>query len=198
MNISKFKRRWPEAKRWMHHLIAWVVCLGLWLEPCLESQAEGSLQEYQVKALFLLNFTKYVDWPPTAFAASNSPITIGICGESKLIDALKSVVAGKTVGDRAIVVRQIEGTAALSQCQILFISDSAASQMHEILEKAGGSPILTVGEDDAFGRTGGIINFVLRSSNVRLEIDLAAARKAGLTISSRLLAVADDVKGKPN
>jgi hypothetical protein len=156
------------------------------------------LQEYQVKALFLLNFTKYVNWPPTAFAASNSPITIGICGESKLIDALKSVVAGKTIGDRAISVRHIEDTADLSQCQILFIGDSAAPQMHDILEKAGGLPVLTVGEDDAFGRNGGIINFVLKNANVRLEIDLEAARKAGLTISSRLLAVADVVKRKSN
>jgi hypothetical protein len=64
------------------------------------------------------------------------------------------------------------------------------------LDKASALPILTVGEDEAFAQNGGIINFVLKNGNVRLEIDLAAAKKAGLTISSRLLAVADVVKGK--
>src|ERR1700728_1257480 len=110
MNTSKFKGPWPETNRWMLHLTMWSACLGLWAGVCLESRAEGSLQEYQVKALFLLNFTKYVNWPPTAFAPGNSPITIGICGESKLSDALKTVVVGKSIGDRAIVIRQIEGT----------------------------------------------------------------------------------------
>jgi hypothetical protein len=156
------------------------------------------LQEYQVKALFLLNFTKYVNWPPAGFAGTNSPITIGICGESKLSEALKNVVAGKSIGERSIAVRQIDTTGDFSQCQILFISDAAAARMHDILEKAAALPILTVGEDEALGRNGGIINFVLKNGNVRLEIDLAAAKKAGLTISSRLLAVADMVKGKTN
>ena len=151
---------------------------------------------YQVKALILFNFTKYVDWPPQAFAGTNTPITIGIYGETKMGEALRHVVAGKSAGSRAIVVRQIQSAEDFSQCQILFIGDSAAPQMGEILDKVRAWPVLTVGEDAAFAQNGGIINFVLRNGNVRLEIDLAAAKKAGLTISSRLLAVADAVKGK--
>jgi hypothetical protein len=156
------------------------------------------LPEYQVKALFLLNFSKYVDWPPQAFAGSNTPITIGVCGESKLGEALKNIVAGKSVGGRAIVIRQLESTEDSSRCHILFVSDAEAPRMRGILDKASALPILTVGEDAVFARSGGIINFVLKNGNVRLEIDLIAAQKAGLTISSKLLAVADVVKGKTN
>jgi len=178
--------------------MAWTVGLTLWCGACLVSRADGSLSEYQVKALFILNFTKYVDWPPQTLVGSNTPITIGIYGDSKLGEALRHVLAGKSAGGRAIVVRQIQSTNDYNQCQILFISHSAASRMSAILEKACAWPVLTVGEDAAFAQNGGIINFVLRNGNVRLEIDLAAARKAGLTISSRLLAVADVVKGKPD
>jgi hypothetical protein len=198
MNTSACKGQKLGRKRWMAYVIAWSVCLGLWGGVCLVGWADESLPEYQVKALFLLNFIKYVDWPPIAFAGSNTPITIGVFGESKLGEALKNVVAGKSVGGRTIAIRQIEGTDDCSQCHILFISDSESARMRRILDKASALPILTVGEDAAFAQNGGIINFVRKNGNVRLEIDLAAARKAGLAISSRLLAVADVVKGKPN
>lgn len=151
---------------------------------------------YQVKALFLLNFTKYVDWPAIAFAGSNTPITIGVYGESKLNEALKDIVAGKKVSGRTVVIKKIEGSDDFSQCHILFISDSESSRMREILDKASALPILTVGEDAAFAQNDGIINFVLKNGNVRLEIDLTVTKKSGLAISSRLLAVADVVKGK--
>jgi hypothetical protein len=182
----------------MAHVITWSVGLGLWCGVCPVGRAEGSLPEYQVKALFLLNFAKYVDWPPNAFAGSNTPITIGLYGETKLGEALKNVVANKSGGGRTIIIRQFESTDDSSQCHILFISDSESTRMRGILDKASALPILTVGEDAAFAQNGGIINFVLKNGNVRLEIDLAAAKKAGLTISSRLLAVADVVKGKAN
>jgi hypothetical protein len=182
----------------MFHLVAWSVCIGLLAECCLVGRAEGTLTEYQVKALFLLNFIKYVEWPPDAFAGSDTPITIGLCGESKLGESLKTAMAGKGVGGRSIVLRQIAAADDFRSCHILFISDSESSRMRAILEKAGASPILTVGEGAAFAQNGGMINFVLKNGNVRLEIDLSAARKTGLTISSRLLAVADVVKGKAN
>ena len=198
MNTSNFNRQGLGTDRWFVHVMARSVCLGLWWAVCLAGGVAASLQESQVKGLFLLNFAKYVDWPPTAFAEDTSPMTIGIWGESKLTETLKILVAGKSIGNHTIAVRQIEESDDFTQCHILFISDSAAARMPGILEKAAALPILTVGENDAFARYGGIINFVLKNGNVRLEIDLAAARKAGLTISSRLLAVADVVKGKSN
>jgi len=197
MNTSSHIGRRPGRTHWILHVIAWSVSLGLGCAVCQVGRAEGALTEYQVKALFLLNFIKYVDWPPDAFAASNAPIIIGLHGQSKLRETLNAAVASKGVGDRAIVIRQIDTTDDLSACNILFISDAESSRMSGILNKARLLPILTVGEDAAFAQNGGMINFVLKNGNVRLEIDLAAARKAGLTIHSRLLAVADVVRGKP-
>ena len=198
MNTSRRIGRRMGRTHWLLNVLAWSVCLGLWCEVCRVGRAEVTLTEYQVKALFLLNFIKYVDWPPDAFAGSNAPITIGLCGESKLHEALNSALAVKPIGGRTIVIRQVEATNDLTPCQILFVSHSEAARIGGILDRARVLPILTVGEDELFARKGGIINFVLRNGHVRLEIDLIAAKKAGLTISSRLLEVADVVKGKAN
>jgi hypothetical protein len=157
---------------------------------------ESSLTKYQIEAVFLLNFAKYVDWPAAAFPDAAAPITIGIIGTDPFGDNLQHTVEGKSINGRSFVIKHLASGSVLSGCQILFISHSEAATVGGILEKSGVLPILTVGEDEMFARNGGIIKFVLRNGNVRLEIDLAAARKAGLTISSRLLAVADVVKGK--
>jgi hypothetical protein len=158
--------------------------------------AETVLPEYQAKALFLLNFTKYVTWPADAFADTNAPITIGVYGENRFGDDLKKATAGKTAGNREIVVRQIESADDLRKCQILFISSSEKKRASEIIERVKAEPILTVGEADQFTEQGGIINFVLKEKSLRLEINLSAAQHVNLQISSKLLSVADVVKGK--
>jgi hypothetical protein len=159
---------------------------------------ESPATEYQVKALFLFNFAKYVDWPAAAFTNAAVPITIGVIGTDPFGDYLQNAVAGKAINGRPFVIQHLAADVDLSGCQILFISDSEASRMGGILDKAGALPILTVGEDEEFAQKNGIINFVLKDGKVRLEINLTAARKAGLTMSSKLLAVADVVKGRTN
>jgi hypothetical protein len=159
---------------------------------------EPSLSKYQVEAVFLLNFAKYVEWPAAAFPDATAPITIGVMGTDPFGDSLPHTMEGKMVNGRPFVIKHLAADSAVDGCHILFVSHSEASRMSGILDKAGSLPILTVGEDESFARNGGIINFVLKNDKVRLEIDLAAARKAGVTISSKLLAVADAVKGKPN
>jgi hypothetical protein len=152
--------------------------------------------EEQVKAVFLFNFAKYVDWPPDALPGNATPITIGVIGTDSIGDDLQHDVEGKTINGHPFVIKHMAWDAEWSGCQILFISRSEAARTGEILDKASTLPILTVGESEAFARNGGIVNFVLKNGNVRLSINLNAARKAGLNISSRLLAVADVVKGK--
>jgi len=159
---------------------------------------ESPATEYQVKALFLFNFAKYVDWPAAAFTNAAAPITIGVIGTDPFGDYLQNAVVGKTINGRPFIIQHLAADADLSGCQILFVSDSEVSRIGGILDKAGALPILTVGEDEEFAQKNGIINFVLKDGKVRLEINLAAARKAGLTMSSKLLAVADLVKGKTN
>jgi hypothetical protein len=179
-------------------LVAGAVALVLFCAELLEAADSPAASEAQVKAVFLFNFAKYVEWPAAAFPNATAPITIGVMGTNPFGDNLEHVVEGKAINGRPFVIKHYAADSEVSGCQILFIGHSEASRMGAILAKASALPILTVGEDEAFARNGGIIDFVLKNGNVRLEIDLAAAKKAGLTISSRLLAVADVVKGKTN
>jgi len=170
--------------------------LGLWACAGHSSAADLSLSEYQVKALFLFNFAKYVDWPDEAFDSPNAPITIGLIGENKFGDYLVHAVEGKTIGGRPLEVRSIKGAEELPQCHILFIS-SSEKMVAELLKKLQDLPVLTVGEQDQFTQLGGIIGFLKKDGKIRLDINLKAARQANLKISSKLLSVADSVKGKP-
>jgi hypothetical protein len=184
------------------HRIGWAqALLGLavlgWASDCGFSE-DLAPTKYQVESVFLLNFAKYVDWPASAFTNDTVPMTIGVIGAGPLGDDLKRTIAGKDVNGRPFVLKYLAADAELRGCQILFISHSEASRVGGILDKAGALPILTVGEDEEFEQDGGIINFVLKNGKVRIEISLSAAKKAGLTISSRLLAVADVVRGRPN
>jgi hypothetical protein len=185
------KLAWPRGI-----LIAGAVASALFcMTPIVVADTPVAL-EAQVKAAFLFNFTKYVDWPAAAFTNAAEPIVIGVMGADGFGDTLRHNVMGKTINGRPVVIKHLDSDLQISECQILFVSHSEASRTSAILDKAGAFPILSVGEDGQFMRYGGVINFVLRNGNVRLEINLIAARKAGLTISSRLLAVADTVEGK--
>jgi len=159
--------------------------------------ADAAYTEYQVKALFLYNFSKYVDWPASTFSQTDTPITIGVLGENRFGNDLEKAVAGKTVGGRKIVVQMVGMEADWSKCNILFISSSENRHLVEILDKVKTLPVLTVGESSQFVQDGGIINFMKKADTVRLEVDLNAAQLAKLQISSKLLKVADTIHGKP-
>ncbi|MDB6112685.1 MAG: hypothetical protein JWR69_4435 [Pedosphaera sp.] len=197
--MDKFSPDWMNSKA--KHLLAKLAVL-LVLVALLPGAGRGiggespALTEYQVKALFLLNFAKYVDWPAEAFAEDTTPITIGLLGENKFGDDLTRAVAGKSFGGRSIVIRQIVREEDWGKCHILFISASEKQHLAEILVKVKTMPILTVGESEQFIQRGGIINFMKKEGKVRLEIELLAARQARLQISSKLLGVADLVHGK--
>src|SRR5438445_10736514 len=120
---------------------------GTLLAECGEA---GGFTEYQVKALFLLNFTKYVDWPAEAFAGADAPITIGVLGENHFGDDLKKAVEGKTVNGRAIAVQAVDKESDLGKCHVLFISASEKKRLGEILGKMKTLPVLTVGESEQF------------------------------------------------
>src|SRR5712671_3441341 len=158
--------------------------------------AETPLTEHQVKSLFLLNFAKYVDWPSDVFTAPDAPIVIGVLGEGKFGGELAKTVEGKSVQGRPILIRQIQTPEDSGKCHILFIGSSEKASLVEILNRIKTKPVLTVGETDQFMEQGGVINFVKKEGRVRLEINLEAARQAKLEISSKLLSVADVVKGK--
>lgn len=160
------------------------------------AKAERVLPEYQVKALFLTKFAKYVDWPAEAFPSTNTPILIGVIGNDQFADELERISQNKEVNGRGFAIKHVAVGGDCSGCQMVFISHSEAARSGEILDRIGAGPILTVGEDREFEEEGGIVTFVIKDEKVRLVINLAGARKCGLKLSSKLLAVADEVKGR--
>jgi hypothetical protein len=148
--------------------------------------------EYQVKAAFLLNFTKFVEWPAAAFTDARSPITICILGDDPFNGLLDRLVQGESVNGRKIGVQHIRRTPRPKSCQVLFIGGSEKS-VASILEDAGAG-VLTVGEGRGFLEDGGIIAFVTAERHVRFDINQRGALKASLTLSARLLNVARSVE----
>ncbi|HVR97058.1 MAG TPA: YfiR family protein [Thermoanaerobaculia bacterium] len=151
--------------------------------------------EYAVKAAFLYNFAKFVEWPADAFRGPRDPMVLCLLGEDPFGRELDQTVGGKTVLGRQIMVRRLETPAGLEECRILFVSSSEGPRFAQVLAAVGDRAVLTVGDEEAFGRAGGIISFVVRQSRVRFHIDRAAAARAGLSISSQLLELAETVTG---
>ena len=153
-----------------------------------------ALAEHQIKALYLFNFTKYVDWPADAFASSQAPLVIGIQGAPAVASDVAEIIRGRRAGQREIRVQAVATEAEAAACHILYRPGDAAGARPA---DARARPVLTVGESDSGRPVGSIITFARRDNNVRLIIDLAAARRARLTISAKLLAVAQVEGGTP-
>jgi hypothetical protein len=151
---------------------------------------EIDLLEYKVKMAFLYNFAKFVEWPATAFKTHDSPLVIGILGDTRLPPDLEQAVKGRTVNGRQVIIHRSKSIEDLLEAHVLFISYSEQADYGRIMRMLNGRGVLTVGESPEFLRQGGVINFVLRDNKVRFEIDRAAAEREGLRISSQLLKLA--------
>lgn len=166
------------------------VFLGILVSAGVSAQ---STDEYRVKAAFLYNFVKFVEWPPQTFKSAVEPIVIGVLGKDPFGDALAAVTAGKTFEGRTFQVRDVKDAPQAEGCQILFISSSERKRLESLLGQLAGHAVLTVGEADDFAADGGIINFKIEGGTVRLQINVAAARKQQLQISAKLLSLAEVV-----
>lgn len=168
-----------------------------WAAVTSVSIAEEPLaSEYQVKAAFLVNFPKYAEWPASAFVETKSPIVIAVLGETPVTGEIQKVIEGRTVDGRKIVLKRLASGEEPGVCHILFISAVEQRHLPEVLVKLKDTSVLTVGESDNFLEDGGIINLARRDQRVALEVNLVAANKAQIKISSKLLGVASMVKSK--
>ena len=169
-----------------------ILCLSLvWLLSVGGGRAQESPPtEYQLKAAFLLNFAKFVEWPPAVFAEAASPFVLGILGENPFGDALERTIRDKTINNRPLLIKEFRSGAESTNCHILFISTSEKTRLPEILAGLRGASVLTVGETDRFNESGGIINFVRQGNKIRFQINEVAAKSAGLKLSSKLLSLA--------
>jgi YfiR/HmsC-like len=199
LNPQRFRIRAGSAGRkaasrlqfpcvWSFGLILLAACVCHSGEPLAAQSA--ALTENEIKAGFLYNFTKFVEWPEGVYADARSPITLGIAGDNPFGNLLTDTAAGKFVNGRPVVVRQFQEGQDLRSCQVLFIASPNKQYIAHALGKVKGSGVLTVGEGAAFTRSGGMIAFLVEGSKVRLEIDLAAVSEAHLKLSAKVIAVA--------
>jgi hypothetical protein len=160
--------------------------------PCSQASAHT---EYEVKAAYLYNFGLFVRWPAQIAPSPSGPFTICVMGMDPFGKVLDRTVAGETIGSQSVVGRRIVNPEEALGCRVLFISSSEETGVKAILAALGKASVLTVGDMPQFVEHGGIIQFVTENSRVRFEINLAAAERAGLSLSSQLLKLAIRVKG---
>lgn len=161
-----------------------VVSLGL---PGVRAQEGPS--EYQVKAAFLFNFGKFVEWPESSFVSDDAPFSICVLGEDPFGSALDSL-RGKSIGHRPVAVWRIQKPDSGLRCQVLFVSPSEESHLAGIFASLRGSNALVVGQTRGFASSGGAIEFTLDDNHVHFTINPDAIKRAGLRASSQLLALA--------
>lgn len=144
----------------------------------------------QVKAAFLFNFARYVEWPASAFAGASAPIRLCLIAERDFEAVVDATVSGRRVGERPVQVEGIHGLAAAKGCHLLFLGEASGPSAPVVVEQLGALAIFTISDAPGFAAEGGIANFILVDSKIRFEINPSAARRAGLKISSSLLRLA--------
>lgn len=177
-----------RLSQFMALAVAWVL-VGA---SCLHAQ-QSNPTEYQVKAAYLYNFGKFVEWPAKVTAASDF-FSICVLGEDPFGSTFDATIAGESINGKKVVVKRITKPQDAVSCRILFISSSEESRLKEILAALDDTSVLTVSDISRFTRRGGMIRFVMEANRVRFEVNLTTAEHAGLTLSSQLLKVAISVR----
>jgi hypothetical protein len=155
--------------------------------------ADESHTEDEIKAAYLFNFLKFVEWPGDSLADAKEDWVIGIVGDSRVGGELRRLVTGKRVEGRGLLVKRFGVTDNLRRCNILFVSASEEKHLPAIFNALEGSSVLTVGDIEHFIGRGGMIQFVAEGGRVRMDIDVGATGRARLKVSSKLLTLAQAV-----
>lgn len=178
-------------------MVSMALAEGLW--PQISLPTGGSRDEsleYRVKAAYLLNFTRYVEWPAPSETLADSALSICVLGADPFGRVLDATVAGRTAHGRPLRVRRIQSATGSAGCEVVFVSRQAWRRNPESLKVLTQVGSLTVGESEQFARGGGVIGFVIVDETVRFVVNDEARDRAGLRISSRMLALAAAIYGR--
>jgi hypothetical protein len=157
--------------------------------------AHGEIsKEYQVKAVFLFNFTQFIEWPTNTFPGAKAPLTIGVLGTDPFGNFLEETVHDESASGHPIIVKHFQRVADIDSCQILFISTSETKRIKTVLGALKGRKVLTVSDIEGFARSGGMVRFVTEQNKIHFRINLEAVKAAGLTVSSKLLRLAEIIE----
>jgi hypothetical protein len=177
-------------RAWLSKAARLIATLPLLFLPCLVAVTDDASLEYQVKSAFLLNFTKFIEWPAGSFGNADAPLAICILGDDPFGATLDGIAGGEIVNGRGITIERIKKLPIPNSCRVLFISKQEREPRSPLDLSPG---VLTVGEGEGFMREGGMIAFVIENRRVRFEINRTVAENAGFKISSKLLSVAKAV-----
>ncbi len=153
-------------------------------------------REYQVKAVFLFNFSQFVEWPAASFSSDHTPLIIGVLGENPFGSFLEETVSGEKANGHPLVVQYYKNIADVKECHILYVNPAETNKLDQIVGSLKGKNILTVSDANGFLQKGGMIRFFTRNKKTQLQINLDAAKAARLVISSKLLRLAEIVTVK--
>ena len=195
--VVRHKGRENAAVGDLSWFLAIIVALIFALNPIANSAESSRPSEYELKAAFLYNFVKFTEWPPEEIAKSGQPFVIGVLGKDPFGAALDKVVEGETVFKKPIVTKRFSRLEDAASSHVLFISSSEGNNLSAILRALDSHSILTVSEIDNFAQRGGVINLKKENERIVFEINIDAARHAGLSMNAQLLKLAKIVKGRP-
>jgi hypothetical protein len=167
-----------------------LVTIAAFSMPPLSSAQGNPRGEYDLKAAFLFNFAKFIEWPAGSFTSPQSVFTICVLGRDPFGHVLDDNLQGKMIKDRPIAVRRLKDKTEARNCQMVFVSSSESAQLAEVLESVRGTSVLLVGDTNGFAAAGGTIELTLEGNRVRFTINTDAAGRAGLIFSSKLLVLA--------
>jgi len=173
-----------------HAVIVAVACI---VGACPVHAQKPAYDEREVKATYLVRFPEFVEWPAEAFSDPRSLFVIGVLGDDPFGSVLNELVKGEVVRDHRVVVERFRRVEEIKTCHILFVSASETETYRQIFARLQGRSILTVGETAGFATRGGIVELLTEQNRIRRRVNVGAAKAAGLTISSRLLKLAEIV-----
>jgi hypothetical protein len=163
----------------------------------VRAEAQTAMGESQVKAMFVYNFLKFVEWPVARFLGARDPFVVVIIGEGATADATEHFLSSKAIGERQLLVRRARWDQSLAGVRAAFIVERDARKLRRLLDAAAAAGVLTIGEGDGFTTSGGVIGLLVQDRKVRFDVDTSAAQLAGLRISSKLLALTRAVRSSP-
>ena len=195
------RRRRLTDRRTNHMRVRLAVAALCAMLPCLMSngiraQAQEPSAEYQLKAAFLYNFAKFIEWPANTFPDGTTPFVICALGNDPFGTSLDAI-AGKTIRDRTLVIKRIRSNGAVTGCQVLYVSPNELPQTTDLLRMVQNAPVLTVCDMDACAESGLMLNMRMVGNRVQLDINLEAVQHTPLKVSSQLIKLTRIVKGQP-
>jgi hypothetical protein len=155
-----------------------------------------ALKEHELKAAFVYNFTKFVEWPSSSFRDPNAPFVVAVAGNSPCTAELEKIAKERKINGRQMIIKRVTTFEAAQDAQALFISASEESRSKDWLAAVRGRSVLTIGESELFCKQGGVINFLLEGEKIRFEINIDQAEASGLKVSAQLQKLAKTVLRK--